>query len=494
MTPTPSVEDLLSNGPALSSNLIAAYTSRGLTAAAARQRLVRRSKRVQALKGLPFSKRAQFLYLKEQFGTKEFYKALIEAVDSSPAYVAAIAGLVSNGGVVPMNDWDIISGSPIRQKAQLSSEEILKRLITVRLVEVEEVYGVGKCITLKQHKTNITSDELRARLIYKQILADTVAEWLIRINFASTGTISVRGSDPAPKFSTFNFDIVGPNYSLVARKRNPVQPGFTVVNIAGSGEVDKNSILPFLRKVKLLSHLPKVSRFLPILVADRFTIDALYICRAAGITPITPTTLFGQQAANALAELLGVLRSVASLSKSDPEKLAKLLDVLTSLGGRHGQLKGSFFELISAHIVRASSPGTVEVGIKLTTDQKTAEVDVRDTRGNEIIFYECKGKQSTNLVSAEDIDIWLSKKVPIMVSATRAVTELSNRKIRFEYWTTGSFEPEAIAKLEKLSRQTLKYSLGWADGAEIRRRAKEHSSLKAIVTMLDTHYLKISSD
>jgi hypothetical protein len=102
--------------------------ARDLAPAAARQALSRLPEGVRVLQGLPSPKRAQFLFLEKQFGTEEYWRALVaSAHEASPAYSTAIVAVRARGGIVPSRHFDIICGSPIKQKRQLSAAKIAER-------------------------------------------------------------------------------------------------------------------------------------------------------------------------------------------------------------------------------------------------------------------------------------------------------------------------------------------------------------------------------
>ena len=157
----PSVESILkANGPMLSSKVAAIFQKQGQSATASRQRVYRRSSNVKTLHGLPFTKNARFLYLEGEFGTQKFFDNLLkELEESAPAYAVALYGLGARGGVCLRKDWDIVSGSPVRQQKHVASEEVLKRLKSVKLLDEKDIAGIGDCVVL--------------------------APWLSQINFAS---------------------------------------------------------------------------------------------------------------------------------------------------------------------------------------------------------------------------------------------------------------------------------------------------------------------
>lgn len=95
------VQLLAKHGPMTTSRAAKLLVERGILPEAARQRVSRRSPEIDTLRGLTFPKRARFIYLKSQFGTDGYWKALIVAIqETNPAYAAALAALRARGGTI----------------------------------------------------------------------------------------------------------------------------------------------------------------------------------------------------------------------------------------------------------------------------------------------------------------------------------------------------------------------------------------------------------
>lgn len=171
-------------GPSLTSDLGRSLRAGGLSAAAARQRLSRLPDEVKILHGLPFPRRSRFIYLESQFGTDQYWTALINAIDAAnPSYAAALAGVRARGGILPKSHFHIVSGAPIRQTGQLASSIVLDRLKSVDLLSVVAIDGIGECVVLGGLGTipGETLGLLRARLLTESFLLDAIRSWLGRM-------------------------------------------------------------------------------------------------------------------------------------------------------------------------------------------------------------------------------------------------------------------------------------------------------------------------
>ena len=386
-------------GPSLSSDIADLLRQEGKSPEAARQSVSRLPEGVRVLYGLPFPKRARFLYLAQQYATERYWDALAAAINkSSPAYATAIAGVRSRGGCVPSKDFDIVAGAPVKQKRQLSGVTILERLCSVGLLARIQIDGVGECVALeKDHFDSAALTRLRARLRTENVLLDAIRTWAGKMNLASPGTTRIRDENPAPQFATCRFDLCGPSYlhPMTRHSGGKPNPGFFVADVVVGHELGKSEIEPFLNKRRLLMRLRNTRPFLPMLIADNFTPEALRECRSLGVITTRPDTLFGDDVARALGDLLQTLSNAAAVAAANPEKIEELFSRLSVIEGSAGNLRGALFELLVGHLVRAIEGGSIDIGALVSCPMtgRRAEIDVRLVKERELNIYECKGHQ-----------------------------------------------------------------------------------------------------
>ena len=247
-------------GPMTTSRAAKILQESGVSPLAARQRIARRGAGVLKLHGLTFPKKARFIYLESDFGADRYWTNLIESIESSnPAYAAALNGMRARGGVSLEKDFDILSGSPAKQKGQVASAAVLERLVKAGLIERFDVDGFGTCVSLA---TNVTGTVprvavLRGRRLTEGVLLDAIRGWAGRMNMASPGVTRIRDEEPAPSYATFQFDLSGPCYlqPLVRRRADSVDPGFLCADVLLGVNLDERLVSPFLRKCTMLSNL-----------------------------------------------------------------------------------------------------------------------------------------------------------------------------------------------------------------------------------------------
>jgi hypothetical protein len=478
-------------GPMTTSKATQLLQKQGLSSDAARQRVSRRGKNVKILYGLQFPKRARFIYLDSQYGTADYWTALIRSIEeTNPAYAAALAGLRARGGVCLQTHFDVVSGSPMKQKGQLASSVVLANLVNVKLVEILEIEGIGTCVSLTESGITevIKAKRMRARLMTEGVLLDAIRSWAGRMNIASPNVTKIRDEHPEPKFATFRFDLTGPSYlrPMVRFSASKPAPGFLVVDALLGQELDSKMVSAFLRKCGMLHALKKVRPFLPMLVADSFTPDALRLCRAQGIIATSPDTVFGRDVAKALENLLQTLTHVAPATPSQIEGLFKRL---SAIEGAAGNLRGAFFELIVGHCVGELEGGSVAIGLIVTDlkNGKRAEIDIRLVKQRVVKVYECKGYQPTSAIRRPEIENWLTEKVPIIYSALKQDDQFSNAEITFEFWTSGSFDTESLELLRTAKASTRKYTIDWKAGTDVHKYAQGLAA-PGLRKMLNEHY------
>jgi hypothetical protein len=487
---------LLEDGPCLSSELARKLAARGLSAEVARQRISRAGPSVLRLKGLVFPRNARFVFHEKQEYTEAYWKALARDIKAaSPAYGPALAALQVRDGVVPLPQFAIISGSPIRQLGQVSSDTVLERLEAVRIVERIELEGIGPVVALRADGYLGQPDlqGLRARLVVEKMLLLALRDWARRLGVASYDRIEIRGEgDRLPTFGTFHWDLCGPSYMvpLVRRQKDaPPKPGFLVADALAGGVINEAAIAAFIRKFTLSSYLKKLPPFLPVLVADGFTQEAFNLGRSQGLMMATPKNLFGRDVAIGLATLLETLSRAAAIAVAKPEVIGQLFDKLGSIEGADRNLRGSLFELVVGHVVQARHGGSIDINHLVRLDRFSGEIDVRRVLAGDVWIYECKGYQPDHLIDVDEIEVWLTQKIPGLYLATKAENRFNNSEVHFEFWTSGGFTPAAVARLEQAKAATRRYSIGWKSGAEVRAELARLSS-SGMAAMFDQHFLK----
>ncbi len=465
---------------------------------AAKKRVSRARTPIHKLSRL-LPKNEAFLYHQDDYQddwqSERFWGGLIRDLrETRSIYGLALYGLIARGGRAHRASFDVICGSPQAQKKQIPLARVLQTLTDVGLVKRTEVDEMGECVSLTDNYFSVPEmSAFRARTIAENFLMDSLREWARKLGLASYNAVAIRNRDSAPEFATFHWDLRGPSYLLpfVSIVKDASIPGFFVADVFCDSTLDVPHIQYLLRKVYLLKAMPRIRPFLPVLLADGYTREALREGRRAGVLMATTENLFGKTVAYALTALIDVLTRAAEVAVGAPERIAELLGDLGAIEGAAGNLRGALFEMIVGHLVReGESYSSIDIG-KIVHDPKTgklAEIDVLGVSRRVCWVYECKGYQPGHRVSADEIENWLER-VARILRYCRDQERFRGHKFGFEFWTTGQFEEDALQLLEKEKRQRVRTTLGWRDGQQVKEYARELDN-QSILKTLNEHYFR----
>lgn len=485
-------------GPCLSTQLASHLIEKhGLSPSAARQRISRAPKDVRRLSSLPFARGAAFVYLKHQYATNDYWESLYAAIFSvEGSYALALAAVLCRE-VVPVHHFHIACGSPIAQKRHIASSVVLKRLTDAGVLEVSVQPGMGPCVMTRQMGFNPdlsrVSAGVRARLVAESVLLNSMKEWLRNLAIASYNSVTFRGSadEQLPRVGTFYWDLSAPSYStaLAERRKGDAKPGFVACDVLLVDNVSVSAIKPFLHKMKTLQALKNVGRVMFIMVGQRFDKDAFAELRTAGVIPATPESLFGKEIAESFHDLIKVLTdAVQGMLDS-----AKLDDVITKLGkleGALGNMRGAFFELLVAEVVRKTFPGEVQLNKVCSGADGAAEVDVWAVKdGIAARLIECKGMGPGKLLSDDEVGQWLTTRIKRVRHHLQHISQWVKPKPQFELWTSGVLSPEAQHRIERTRiANSSKFDLIVVGPEDIRQAAKSVGDISLLKT-LEHHFI-----
>lgn len=483
---------LEAHGPHLASAVGEWLVGQGLSREAARKRLSRVRAPVRAFPVPLFPKGTRFMYLEDQRGDERFWEAMQRALrDSNSVFGMALDGVLARQGAVTEKDFAVISGATVHKvKKQVLAETVLKRLVEADLLKIsppsdERVVTIGP-MALGRADT----DGIKARGIAEGIILDGLREWARRIGAASFNKIWIRGEPDLEPIQQFQFDLAGPSY-LMSLRRGKGAMGFLVADVFSTGLLNEFEIRYFIRKARALHASLSGATVLPILVADGFTGPALTAGHSAGILMATPETLFGPAVGAGLRSLVETLTRAAAYASSDtPDRLIGLINSLSAIEGRAGNLRGTLFELMAAYLARRDAV-SIDMGVRAADPQTgtKADIDVLKVTEHhaECVAIECKGREPGGVVSGEEVGDWL-KRIATITRYLRDQDRFREAAISHELWTSGEFAPDALARLqaEKLKRK--KFPISWKTGKEVLALARKHKE-KAMADALEQHFV-----
>ncbi len=468
----------------------------GISPVAARQRIARADESVHFLDRLPLPRNARFVYLADQYGSPLFWTALIECLNEMPgAYGHALAAIRARGGVISQAHLTIATGLPVQMSRRLAAEEVGGRLEAAGLLQRVTVRGVGACLAFSKDLSYLQdpASDMIARLIVERVLLEAVKTWGKRLAIGSFNRFELRDEkEKQPRVGAFEFDLAAPSYLIGLTKRvkgETLVPGFMVCDVLLNGELTLEAIKPFIRKCQTLALGRNMPKCLPIFVSDRYKPDALNAARSAGIIPATTESLFGEAVAKALKELTNTLKDAADRA-IDPEKFAKMFDVLSSFEGVAGTLRGALFEFVSKDIAQKALHARTKMNTTIRSGGKdVAEIDLQAiVENHRVHFIECKGISPNSFVDADEVERWLHKRIPAIREWALQNLEFRGIPMSFELWSTGELKPESLAAVGQASRDTKKYEIRWRGPAQI-EELTESTRDQALLKVVRQHFV-----
>lgn len=484
------VFDIISSkGPMLSSTLKNYLCSNGYSDQAARQVISRTGKNVRRLDGITFPKREKFFYLEKQYNTSEFFEAFLNALkETNSVHFDAICALGSWGGIVSIDKFKIISGSPEKRKKHKCISNLLSELLKARLVFKKEndgraVVGLNSSIPREYYQKIDT----RVLETLEEVMYLSLCNWLRANGLASYNQIKRKR-----EFNSYYWDLTAPSYifPLAISTKEKKQPGFIVADILPQFEIKKDHLRYFSKKFAATRSQYKNGNFLAILIGNKFTPEAFEYGKKSGFIITTPGNLFGEEVNALIFDLKNTLENIsAAATQKNEEEIYKLINSVAKLEGKANNIRGQLFEMVSGYIISKINPGFIEIGkVVINEEGEKAEIDVFNSKGKSAIqIVECKGNNPNQIISKKTIEAWLEK-IHIIRKWVNEISEYRSRKQYFEFWTTSEFDTGAVELLRKSKEGTKKYSIDWKDKKNLLEMVKKEN-LQSIYLVLKEHYI-----
>ena len=481
---------LVKHGPSRSSLIVETLVSSGLTPEAARQRVSRSRKPVRRFPIPMLPKREAFLYLEQDRNSDRFWNNFIRDLRATGSvFGVALDGMIARGGLLRREDFATISSAPtLPVHGQLSVEVVAKRMLAAGFmdeVSIDDVIHYRLPLSLA-HASEVG---LRARDLTERILLDGIREWARKIGLVSFNSVRIRTEPDWKPIGPFTFDLAGPSYLLALK--GPGKPGFLVADVFAEGILSADEVQYFIRKAKMLKSTLKDIGVLSIIIAEGFSGEALRAGHAAGIAMATPKELFGKRIGAAITSLVEVLKSAAAYASYSPDRLMVLMDNLFQIEGRNANLRGVLFELVAGYLARRDAVSIdMNCIAKDQTTGKTAEIDILKVTSQSVSVtcIECKGKEPGGSVTVNDVQEWL-KKIPTIRAHLRNHYSFREAEQRFELWTSGKIDTDAMELLQREKAKRKKAPIDWKDGQSVLAMALEGKE-KGIADALKQHFIR----
>lgn len=484
---------LKQHGPSRASAITEAWIKGGVSPATARQRMSRARQQVLRFPVPLLPKREAFLYLKDQRNRDTFWINLMRDLrETGSVYGTVVDAMRARGDFVTEADFRVICGGyAYPQRGQVTIEGATKTLLAASLIERVHSDDLGDGYVLCAGLRSYLDERLvRARHLAEGVVIDGVREWARKIGLAGFNTIAIRGDQHLKAIGPFFYDLAGPSYLLPLQKVT-TKPGFLVADVFAEGTMTLDQIQYFIRKARMTRSAMQDAGVISLLVAERFTGEALTAGHRAGILLATPKDLFGQRVGAAITSLVETLKNAAAYAAYSPDRLVRLVNDLAEIEGRSLNLRGILFELLAAYLARRQF-ASIDLGSKARDPEtgKTADIDIQcfSNQMSDVLAIECKGKEPGGILTLEEVETWL-RKIAIMRAHYRNDPRFRESKISFALWTSGTLHPDALGKLEKEKALRIKNPIDWKDGNAVLKLARDGKE-KAIADALDQHFVR----
>ncbi len=211
---TPIEKALTKTGPMRARRLVTILTkSLNISPEAARQRLSRARTPVERYPGLLLPRREAFFYLRSQRNSEIYWCNLLRDLrETGTVYACAIDGLFARGGIVPVDEFAVVSGAPIALKKQVPSEGVAKKLVDLGIMKEKEISGLGRCFVANPYSVMqpLGDGYIRARRLTEGVILDGLRQWAWKNGIGSHNKVAIRGEGQPLMVGQFRWDLTGP--------------------------------------------------------------------------------------------------------------------------------------------------------------------------------------------------------------------------------------------------------------------------------------------
>ncbi|HCR6409184.1 TPA: NERD domain-containing protein, partial [Shigella flexneri] len=180
------------------------------------RKMISRSTDIGKLPFLRFSHNRRFIYLKDDFGSFKFWRALKKCMrEANSAYSHAILSVINNGGYLKVKDFGIVSGSPIKQAKHLSYESVLKNLLSAKILRSVYIDGIGDCVLINNNIANDISifNMANCESFFDKPIFELIKAWLRNLGIVAFNQIKTKyDGENNPVVGSFEWDITAPSY------------------------------------------------------------------------------------------------------------------------------------------------------------------------------------------------------------------------------------------------------------------------------------------
>lgn len=450
----------------------------------ARQALSRAKSPVNKICTLSFDKNQKFFYLESQYMSKRYTDRLMEAVKSSSqvnwAYICAFR---EQNGYVAKNILPSLVSSPVQKvKGHKLHQRIIEDLLKCHIIEEynETHWMLADWVPLLNRNIARASG---LETVKKQVVND-FASWARNINMI--GYDSAKTLAESAEFAHFQWAFTAPAYIQPLFDSKKKRPGFVVADIFYGHAATVEDIKFFLDKLSIIRTFKGLPTFLPIILVESVSPDALKALKENNVMVAIIKNIFDQKYTELLAEIVSVFSHSSAIISKNPEKIEMLFHEIARAEGQFNDIIGDMFELLVGYYYQHIGCRYLEIRklIRIPDSNDKNEIDVLVERDGEIIIAECKATRSA--LDETFVEKWLGQTIQ-RIRSWALERYRDGQKITFQLWSLGGFTQEAASMLTSVSNNTKKYKIQFFDKSQIIEMAKAHK-VQPVVDVLHQHF------
>lgn len=460
------VIDLLKkHGPMLSGKLARIFENEyGVSNTAARQALSRAKRPVNKICTLSFEKNQKFFYLENQFMSQQYIDRLLEGIkENSQINWIYICAFRAQYGFVSKSILPALVSSPVKNvKGHKLHTRVINDLIKCDIIEDydETRWKLRDWVPDTVHNL---SHSIGIEVAKKQIVND-FAGWAGNINLVGYG--SKKTIFESAEFANFQWAFTAPSYVQPVYNMESQKNGFVVGDVFYGKTATLEDIQFFINKISIIRSYKKLPCFLPVLLLDNATPEALKVLKDHKVVVAFIKNLFDIRYVELLAEIVNVFTNASAIVAKKPDKIEKLFSEISKSEGRYNDIIGDFFEIMVGYYYQCAGCRYLDIGktICIPGSDKTNELDLLVVRDGKVIVVECKATHSA--IDEIYVEKWLGKNIPqIRKWLNEKYSEIGN--FEFQLWSLGGFSPIALDKLKEAKENTKKYRIEFFDKEQI---------------------------
>lgn len=457
----------------LSGNLAKAYERKyNANNEAARKAISRARSPVQKLKVFPFEKNQIFCYLEEQYNTFNYKTSLYNFLKQHSSTIAPLLiALENNYGIISKDLFPIYSISPIKNTKghRLFTRNVHDLLDTEIIFEYDDEHYM-----LNSSFSGITP-ELSHHNSYNRlckIIINDFVSWAAKLNIIAFNS-AISYPDIA-EFSHFQWNATCPSYMQPIYNCVERKPGFLVADVIFNNQASVADVTYFIGKINIIRHFKNVPNFLPVLLVNNVSLEALKLLKEHKVLVGILSNLYDSNYTAILSDIYNVFQNATAILHNDATKIDSLLENISKSEGRFNNAMGDLFEYMVGSFYTKLGVSYLEMNKLIPNDNGTKnELDILICKDNKIIVIECKATKSP--LSHNYVQKWLSEIVPTFRKWIQ--NTYPQREYEFQIWSLGGYDKHATELLKSHKKTVTKYTLLYYSKPEIINIAKEYNDL-----------------